>query len=214
VLSDDDIPWLESGELEDEDEGASAIVSTEAPDSLRPTEMERTAPMRAGARARLIGAVAVVALGLLGWTSTQLLGRVSTTVSAPTSTETKTSAGVSAVALPVPHVEEQAVPSQELGLPAELVAVKELAASSKNSTTSRALLREAYASLNRGDARAALARAKAAVATSPKLAEGWLVLGSAHAALHDGPSAEAAFARCAQLGTSAIANTCKRLAHK
>ncbi len=72
-------------------------------------------------------------------------------------------------------------------------------------------LRAAFASLNAGNPREALQRARAIVETDPRRADAWLVLGSAYDALHDRPNAQNAFRNCAEHASGPAVASCKQL---
>jgi cytochrome c-type biogenesis protein CcmH/NrfG len=76
------------------------------------------------------------------------------------------------------------------------------------------LVKQAFRSLNRGDAQKAIAQARRVVDAEPSRADAWLVLGSAYALLHDRPSALLAFRACTLRGQGPQARTCEQLARE
>ena len=80
-----------------------------------------------------------------------------------------------------------------------------------NPNSSEVLGKLAFHHLNRGNNAEAAELANRAITADSTNAEGWIVLGAARHALRDREGAREAYRKCAELGTGAYVQECRRM---
>jgi hypothetical protein len=135
-------------------------------------------------------------------------------LAAPASEADEPTGAISPAAPPLASI-ESAPPAQSVA-DAKPVRIPAVSPAQPTHRTNRRhahdLVDQAYASLNRGDAAAALSQARAAVAIFPTRADAWIVLGSAYDALRDHANARDAFRTCVRRASGQFVTQCRVLA--